>query len=129
MLLLFYKLGRWWAATAWPWLKANWKWVILFPVMLVVWLSGKRSGAVTVTNDDHESNEAEAYRDQVEAQAAAKVEALDVTRKERVKAVVAEHKETIEQLNRDQQAQADELLEDPEELNSFLLNVGRRQRD
>ena len=128
MPLFLLKLGSWWSSKAWPWTKANWRWFVLFPVMVFVWAAGKRSGNITVVSDDEESDAAKDFQDKVEKDTTNKVEQLDEARRARVEEVVETHKKTMASLSGDQKAQADELLKDPEELNSFLHSVGTRQR-
>ena len=128
MSLFLLKLGSWWSSKAWPWTKANWRWFVFFPVMVFVWAAGKRSGNITVVSDDEESDAAKDFQDKVEKDTTNKVEQLDEARRARVEEVVETHKKTMASLSGDQKAQADELLKDPEELNSFLHSVGTRQR-
>lgn len=128
MLLLLVKAGRWCSSIAWPWVRKNWKWLIFFPVVLVVWLLGKRSGRVTVVTDDSESDAAQVFREDAEADTAARVARLDEERREAVEEAVEGHKTAVTRQSQNQQDGAEELLGEPERLNSFLHDVGRNQR-
>ena len=118
----------WWTLKAWPWLKKHWKWFVLFPAMLVVWLAGRRSGEVTVVDKREESDGARERKEELEAKAD---KAKDEARKEarrRTQEVMTKHLETVEKLDKEQRAKVNDLIDDPEELNSFLLQVGKDMR-
>lgn len=119
----------WWKRAGWPWLKKHWKWFILFPFMLVVWLYGKRSGRVTVVSDDAESDAAKDFRDRVRADADRKVAKLDEARQEGVDAAMDVHKVAVAEHVASQKDDTEELMDDPQKLNSFLQGVGKRQRE
>jgi hypothetical protein len=126
--LFLVRLGAWWVGTAWPFLKKNWRWLLLFPVMLVVWAWGRRAGSVTVVNDDHESDEAERFRAAVEAKAAEDVRLLERKRSEEVQEVLQGVSISTEAQLDDQETKAADLINDPKKLNTFLHDVGKRQR-
>jgi hypothetical protein len=118
----------WLKGTAWPWLKKHWRWVILFPAMLVVWLLGRRSGSVTVIDSRKESSEAAELKAKLEAQAAeAKEEAKQEARAKSMQ-LLQDHEKAVNELSAEQQGKMQELLDEPEKLNSFLLDVGKGMR-
>ena len=119
----------WLKNTAWPWFKENWMWVILFPIALVIYLTGRSHGEVVVVNDDHESDASKKKIEEVETRAAAEKVKEKAELWEKTKKVIEEHRETVDKLTDEQDKQVDELLQDPEALNAYLLNVGKQARD
>ena len=119
---------NWLKTKAWPWFKKYWMWVILFPIALVAYLLGRDHGEVKVINDDHESDAAKKKIEDIEALVEEEKEEAKVELLEKSKKVIEEHKETLAELTEEQNDQVDELLEDPDALNDYLLDVGKRAR-
>ena len=122
----------WVQTVAWPWLKKNWLYVLFFPVVLlaviVSFLEGKNRGKVVVVDKREESDAADEFAKKVEERKSAAIDELEQRRAEQVELVVKEHVDTINQMTEEQRAKVDELLDDPEALHSYLLDVGRRAR-
>lgn len=122
------KLSVWWSTKAGPWLRKNWMWVLLFPLALAAYLFGRDHGKVVVVDKREESDAAAEFEKKVEAKKQAAIDALDKQLAERTEEVVKEHVDTINKLTEKQQAEADELLDNPDALRNYLLNVGGRAR-
>lgn len=118
----------WVKGTAWPWLKKNWMWVILFPVALIIYLTGRSHGEVVVVNDDHESDAAKKRIEDIDKRVAEEKAEEAVKLWRRTRAVIEEHQETVDNLTEEQDKEVDELLKDPDTLNEYLLEVGKRAR-
>lgn len=111
-----------WLFKAWAWLKKNWKY-ILFPVGILIGLAtllGRRKVVVVAP----ELVEAEEVRRRADQEAAVQVELAKRNREREVKRIEKEHVMTIAKLTRKQRDELEALREDPDELNSFLLQVG-----
>lgn len=122
-------LSLWWTEKALPWLKRNWMWLLL-PVGIILFLLGR--GSKPTRKIDVVSTKlhgADAKREELKKELAEKVKELDDEKVDKISTVVKEHKETIEKLTNEQKGEADNLLGDPDKLNSYLLEVGRRVRD
>lgn len=109
-------------------MKKNWMWVLLFPVALLAFLFGRDRGKVVVVDERRESDAARDFERKVEERRQAAVGELDRQLVERTGAVVQEHREELNKLTEEQRAAAEELLEDPDALRSYLLQVGSRAR-
>ena len=118
----------WLKNKAWPWFKKYWMWVILFPIALAVYLLGRSHGEVVVINDDQESDAAGKKIADVETRAAAEKEAAKSELLRKSAKVISEHRNTVSKLTEEQDQQVDELLENPDSLNAYLLRVGRDSR-
>ena len=108
----------------WAWLKKYWKW-LLFPVGILLgilsMLGGKKIGNVVAP----EAVKAEEERIKHELEAQKKAEQAEALRKGKVEFIEREHAKTLEKLTDDQKARVEELREDPDELNGFLIGVGK----
>jgi hypothetical protein len=117
-----------WLKKAWDWLKAHWKPILLGLATVGVGLLVGRAlrrrqqvvnpellGAAKVGHD------AQLEEDRQRAQAAKE-------RDEKLLQVEQEHRKTIDKLTEDQRSKVEKLREDPEELNKYLLDVGRQVR-
>jgi hypothetical protein len=113
---------------AWEWFKKNWMWVILFPVALAAYLFGRDHGEVTVLTDDTESDAAKKRIEDIDKQVAEERAEETVKLWKRTRAVIEEHRETVDNLTEEQDKEVDELLKDPDALNEYLLEVGRKAR-
>lgn len=112
----------------WAWLKKYWKW-LLFPVGLVLGIltmifKDKDLGDVVAPKEV----ETEEERDKANDEAKALSDEAKAERDEKVMEVGRKHLETVMKLTDDQKAKARELVDDPGELNEYLLNVGKEIR-
>jgi hypothetical protein len=111
----------------WAWLKKYWKW-LLFPVGLIIGILtmiGRRK-KITVTSP--EVTEAEEARKKADEEARKRLQELEEDRREKIENIEKEHADTIRELTEDQRSRLEELREDPDELNEFLLEVGKEIR-
>lgn len=110
----------------WAWLKANWKW-LLFPIgillLVIGWFSGKRIDVVS-PGSVAASDAARKARDEAER----KAKEAEAARAKRIEELKKEHDATIQKLTDEQKGKVEELLDDPDELNKYLLDVGKRMR-
>lgn len=119
-------MKEWWDTTAWPWIKANWQWII-FPVGILLFalkaLSLIRPTVVTVDP----TKDADA-RAKAEAEARAKQLADERARLAEEQKQIADAAEKERQAReKAQSAEVDALREDPEKLRQRMLEVGRRR--
>jgi len=124
----------WWlavkkgAASAWAWLKKYWVWVVGLLGGLVLFLAGRftRKAPDVIAPEllGHVNKKIE-----VDEEAERKKEEAKAKLVERVSEIKRDHDETIEHLDDKQKERMDELLEDPDDLNSFLLEVGKSVRE
>ena len=125
-------LALWWSLVAWPWLKRNWLYVLFFPVVIfafvIAYIQGKHDGRIVVVDKREESDQAREFEKKVEQRKQDAVDELERELVERTEAVVKEHVKTIDKLTKEQKARADELLDNPDELRRYLLDVGKRAR-
>lgn len=115
-----------WLGKVWAWLKKNWKY-ILFPIGILVaifTLLGKRKQNVVAP----ELVGAEEKKIKARRKADKKLKKADEERTVTLEEVEKEHSTTIAKLTRAQRDKVKELKEDPDELNSFLLQVGEEIR-
>lgn len=123
----------WWlavkkgAAAVWAWLKKYWKWLIL-PVGVAVYFLGRSQGGVKVVPNREESDAARALKEKIEARAYEEKEEAKAELLKKSKEVVEKNQEAVDKLTDEQREMAGEMLDDPEALNSFLLDVGKRAR-
>lgn len=117
---------QWLTTKAWPWVKKHWEVVLtaLGAIAGFIFLGQKKMVVVApelvgAGAKEHEINEAAAKKEE-----AAKVE-LD----KHITAIEAAHSEVISALTDDQKKSVEQLRSNPEELNSFLLNVGKKMRE
>jgi len=121
-------LFLWWTATAWPWLKRWGVWLLLFPVGIFLYYSGKSRGKVVVVAARKESEEARTAQEGAEA-SRQREEAVALEEKERKDLeILQEYQEATSTLVEEQKEAASGLLEDPESLNEYLADVGKRAR-
>lgn len=109
---------------AWTWVKANWKW-ILFPVgLLLLFLALNRKKTVGSTS----LLEAGEVKDDAREEANKRIEEAGQEREKKIQQIEEDHADTIAKLTEAQKGRVEELRGDPDELNSFLLNVGKEIR-
>ncbi len=112
---------NWLKNTAWPWLKANWKWV-LFPIgILMVLLSAlsRMQGVVTIDPTAKADERAKVERERREREVAEERARL----RARLDEVRRENQGKLQQLNDEQVEHAARLEDDPEALNEFLRRL------
>jgi len=111
----------------WEWLKKYWKY-ILFPVGIVLGILGALSTRRAVEVTPSEVGEAEKEKRRAEEEAEEKVREAETKKLQRIQEIEEEHRAVIEQLTEEQQSRVEELRESPEDLNTFLLDVGKQIR-
>jgi len=114
----------WWSK-AWAWLKANWKSVLIgvstLGLGLLVGKALRKPQKVVnpeLLGAAKKQREAQELEDKERLAAAKK-------RDERLAEVVATHDKKLQNLTVEQNEKVDELKDDPEKLNEYLLNVGK----
>ena len=108
----------------WGWLKRYWRY-ILFPVGIVLGIIAALSRPRDVTVTPPEVVEAEKDKREAQAEADEEAQAAKEETAHRVAEVEREHARTIKELNEGQKAWVEELRDDPDKLNEFLLGVGK----
>jgi len=119
-------VSKWWNEKARPWLKKNWWAVVLFPLGILIIINKVFRPHLTVVTS--EISGAAAAKEEIDAEADKQRAEADAKRTERLAEVQEQHAETVAALTTEQAAKVEELLKDPEELNSFLLSVGKKVR-
>lgn len=108
-------------------MKKNWKW-ILFPIgILLAMLTLGRRRKINVVAP--ELLGAADNKRKANEEAAEQLEGAQEDRLKRSAEIEKEHAMTMAKLTRDQRDKLEELREDPDELNSFLVGVGDDIRD
>lgn len=110
----------------WEWLKRNWKW-LLFPIALLVFLVGwaiKKRPEVIAPG----STAANAAAQRAKELADQKAKEAEAAKQKRIEELKKEHDAVIQKLTDEQKAKVDELVDDPDKLNEFLLSVGKQIR-
>lgn len=107
------------------WLKKYWKWLLL-PLGILVYIAGYRSKPEVVAPA---SVEAERVRQEADKQRALEESKAKVERDRRLVEVQVEHEKAISKLTQEQMDEASDLMIDPDKLNEYLKNVGRKVRD
>ena len=117
-----------WLKKAGAWLKANWKSVLLgiftLGIGLLVGKALKKPSVVVapeLVGAEEERQKAQEAEDKARAKAAQE-------RADKLEEVEKAHSETIKQLTDGQREKVDELRDDPEKLNSYLISVGKDLR-
>lgn len=108
----------------WEWLKRNWKY-ILFPVGILLALFAYRRRPDVIAPRLLEAEEA---RKKAAEEAEKKIQKAREERDKRIEEIEKEHSSTVSKLTDEQRSRLEELREDPDELNSFLLGVGKEIR-
>lgn len=115
-------MKRWWSDKAKPWLKRNWKWIILPVGILMAIVSMPRRRKLQASSELLGAAKVER---EAEAVADAAVEKAKAEKEVALQAIEEDHAKVIEELTDEQRGQVEELREDPEKLNSFLMGVGK----
>jgi hypothetical protein len=113
---------------AWAWTKKNWQWLLL-PIGIILYLVGRAGGDKVVisgqTQTLHDADEAaKTERDKAQAEK----ERLEAAKNKKVAEVLQEHDATLKKLTDEQKDEMSDLLKDPQELNEYLLQVGKEIR-
>lgn len=107
---------------AWDWIKARWKWVLAgLAILISILYEIFKSKPVVLPPVDIEQKKVEQETDQKEQQAAQVMDAQVVKLEQ-------EHATVIQQLNDDQKKKYDELKANPDELSSWLIEVGKKNQ-
>lgn len=120
-------MKTWWEQKALPWLKKYGPWII-FPLGLLL-LAAKVFGGTRTQVVSSELTRAAAATNEAETEVTQKVVLSKAKRDARVAEIHEAHVETVKELTEEQMAKANELLESPEDLNSYLLDVGKQVRN
>lgn len=110
----------------WVWVKKYWKY-LLFPIGILVGIIGfigRRKPEVIAP----ELLDAEEKEREINEEAEKRLDEVEEKRRKQVEDVEREHAETIQKLTDEQKEKLEELREDPDELNDFLLEVGKSVR-
>lgn len=129
MPLFLYSAYLWLKNKAWPWLKAKWHFVAIAAAVIGVYLFGKSRGKTVVVNDDAESDAARANIDSVNAEVEQKVIQVREDTNLAVSQIIKKQQDASKELAHDQAERAEELIQDPESLTSFLKETGKKQRE
>ena len=118
-------MKKWWTEKAVPWLKKYWPWIILPVGVLLVLLKVFQRRPNVIAPEllgalEHERK--------VDEETAEKAKALESEKEKRLSEIEEAHKEVVERLTEAQKEQVKHLRDDPESLNSFLLDVGKEVR-
>lgn len=116
-----------WLSKAWAWVKKNWRW-LLFPIGVLLFIVGKASAKKNYKVVNPELVGAEKEMRKAREEAEAQIQDAKTRRLEDTAKIEEEHAATIDKLTDEQLARAAELKDDPEELNSYLLDVGKEIR-
>jgi hypothetical protein len=120
-------MKQWWEQQALPWLKKYGPWII-FPLGLLLLAVKVLAGTRTQVVSSGFSEAAAASAD-ADEEATQKIEASTAHRDKSVAEIHEVYTKATGALVAKQTAGVTELLEDPEDLNKFLLDVGRQVRD
>ena len=113
----------WWTLKAWPWLKKYWKW-LLFPLGIIIFILGYSSRKkITVTSSELLGHAEE--KKKLDDEAARQLGTARADRDVKLAGIQKEHEATVAKLTRKQRDEMEELREDPDKLNDFLLGVGK----
>lgn len=110
----------------WSWVKKNWKWLLL-PIGVVIFIIGRITAKRNFKVVNPELHEADKKKREAQEQADREAQEATKERDEKVSELKKEHAETIKKLTDEQKKRAEEL-KDPDELNEFLLEVGKEIR-
>jgi flagellar motility protein MotE (MotC chaperone) len=118
-----------WAVKAWFWFRKNWKAVLLGVTTLGLGLLlgrafKKRPEVVAPELVEHAE-----VSDKADKKAEEEIVVAQLERDTRLKEIDEEHADTIKNLTDEQKEKASELENDPDELNEFLLDVGKDVRN
>lgn len=108
----------------WAWLKKYWKW-LLFPVGILLGILSMLGRKRIFNVVSPELVEAEKVREEAEEDKRQRIEELEQERSERLEEIERVHADTVSKLTDEQKKRVEELREDPDELNDFLLEVGK----
>lgn len=116
-----------WYASAWEWLKKNWKWLLL-PIGLLLWFIGRSSGKREVTVTSTALGEHEAMARQLDAEAAQQKATADAKESSALAGIAANQSAQTAAATQKQIDAAAAAEGDPYKVNSLLLDVGKDMR-
>lgn len=114
-------------AKTWLWLKANWKW-LLFPLGALIWLIGFLSARRNVTAASPELLGAASTIRKADEEAKKELDEADTMRMHKIDEADKKRDDAVATVIENQEKDAKELQDDPDKLNSFLLNTGKAVR-
>lgn len=109
----------------WAWLKRYWKY-LLFPVGIllgVLAMLNRRKNLGNIVPPLEVDTEPE--REEANREAEEKARKAQVDKERRIEELKKEHAGTLRELTGQQRVRVDELKDDPDALNDYLLEVGR----
>jgi hypothetical protein len=116
-----------WMLKAWLWLKKYWQWLV-FPVGIALFLVGRWTKKKPPEVVAPELVGAAEVKAQAEKEAQKKLEEAEAKKEKQLKAIEDAHAKTINKLTAAQLDQMAGLKKDPDKLNAFLLDVGKKIR-
>jgi len=112
----------------WEWLKKYWRW-LLFPVgiisSIIVFLLGRSSKQTTTQVVSPALVGAEEVKAKAGLLAEQQAMEADLKRQQQLQALEQEHADLLKKLDNKQRSRVTELLDDPEALNAYLLQVSQ----
>lgn len=112
----------------WLWLKKYWKWLI-FPIGILVFVLGRLTSRKLPAVIAPELLGAAEVKEKADRQAVVELRKLDDERQTKVKEIEERHSEVISKLTDDQKKKYEAIKADPNEVNNFLLDIGKDIRN
>lgn len=111
--------------TAWTWIKEKWQWILLGLGLIGVFLAGffsRRERIISPSQDTEDKvRKIEADAEKQEAEAAKE-------RDEEVQELQEKRDDAVQGFQQEQEEHYEEIKDDPDEVNRWLLEVGKKQR-
>lgn len=117
----------WVTTVLWPWVKKWWKWLLLFPAGLLLFLLGKSKGKVTVVSTRPETEAAQKTQEKAAQEALIEEEKARQQKAQATQDVLKEHAQDSEAVLDEQRSAADPLPT-PTEVTEYLRKVGKQAR-
>lgn len=108
----------------WLWLKKYWKW-LAFPIGILVFILGRLTSRKLPAVIAPELVGAAEVKEKANREAAVELRRVDDERQAKVKQIEEKHSEVISKLTDEQKKQYEAIKADPNEVNNFLLGVGK----
>lgn len=115
-------MKSWWLTTGWPWLRENWAWVLILPVIGLVWLAMRAQRLVIV--DPVRRADERAEEEQVRRVVELEMERERLAKK--VAEVTQKHEELVAELESKLAEPVGDLRSDPDALRRYMLESLRR---
>lgn len=110
---------------AWEWAKSHWKWLAAAVASLLGFVLLGRN---KLTVEAPASVGADVAKAAIQEETTKEIAIVDADRLKQLDAIHEEHAEVIANLDAQQKAKVFELSQNPVQLNSFLLEIGKQQR-